>query len=131
MKSELTTVTSNERRSFLKKTAYVAPAIVSLTALPSFASSGSGYRAKDHDHPIRNAKKDWLKSKNAYKVLRSEVRAKIAKMREARREGDKSDYAIKRAEIKAALQELKKARAGVKEKRAKLRLLRRRGRQNV
>ena len=31
------------RREFLKKGAYVAPLIVTLTAVPAFASSGSGY----------------------------------------------------------------------------------------
>ena len=33
----------NGRREFLKKGAYVAPLIVTLTAVPAFASSGSGY----------------------------------------------------------------------------------------
>lgn len=104
MKSELNSAANSGRRSFLKKTAYVAPAIVSLTALPSFAAVGSGYRAKDHDHSIRIAKKDWLNSKKAYRVLRSEIRTKIAKLKKARQDGDKSDYAIKRAQVKAALQ---------------------------
>ena len=34
---------SESRRDFLKKAVYVAPVIVSLTAVPAFASSGSGY----------------------------------------------------------------------------------------
>ena len=34
---------TNSRRDFLKKGAYVAPLIVTLTAVPAFASSGSGY----------------------------------------------------------------------------------------
>jgi hypothetical protein len=33
---------NNDRRSFIKKAAYVAPAIVTMTAIPSFASVGSG-----------------------------------------------------------------------------------------
>ena len=31
------------RREFLKKGAYVAPLIVTLTAVPAFAGTGSGY----------------------------------------------------------------------------------------
>lgn len=31
------------RRKFVKTAAYVAPAIVTLSAIPSFASAGSGY----------------------------------------------------------------------------------------
>ena len=34
---------SKSRRDFLKKAVYVAPVIVSLTAVPAFAGSGSGY----------------------------------------------------------------------------------------
>ena len=35
------------RRDFVKKAAYTAPAIVTLAALPSFASAGSGMTSKD------------------------------------------------------------------------------------
>lgn len=42
MKSNKTSLNSTSRRSFLKKASYVAPAILTLPALPSFASSGSG-----------------------------------------------------------------------------------------
>ncbi len=35
-------VTQESRREFVKKMAYIAPAVVTLTALPSFASAGSG-----------------------------------------------------------------------------------------
>jgi hypothetical protein len=35
------------RREFIKKVAYVAPAILTLPALPSIASAGSGYEYKD------------------------------------------------------------------------------------
>lgn len=34
------------RRNFLKKTVYVAPAIVTLKAVPAFAGSGSGYTSE-------------------------------------------------------------------------------------
>ena len=34
------------RREFLKKAAYVAPAVVTLSAVPAFAGSGSGYGSK-------------------------------------------------------------------------------------
>jgi len=37
------------RRDFIKKTAYVAPAIVTLKAVPSFAGSGSGYTSYKKD----------------------------------------------------------------------------------
>jgi hypothetical protein len=33
----------DSRRKFLKKAAYVAPFVVTLQAVPSFASSGSGF----------------------------------------------------------------------------------------
>jgi len=32
-----------KKRAFVKKAAYVAPAIVTMAAIPSFASAGSGY----------------------------------------------------------------------------------------
>ncbi len=35
------------RREFVKKLAYIAPVVVTLTALPSFASAGSGYNGGD------------------------------------------------------------------------------------
>jgi hypothetical protein len=38
----------SSRREFLKKGAYVAPLIVTLTAVPAFASSGSGYDGGGH-----------------------------------------------------------------------------------
>jgi len=34
------------RRKFLKRSAYVAPAIVTLKAVPAFAGSGSGYTSE-------------------------------------------------------------------------------------
>ena len=33
---------NNERRNFIKKAAYIAPAVLTLSATPSFAQSGSG-----------------------------------------------------------------------------------------
>ena len=36
-------VDQESRRKFVKTVAYVAPAIVTLSAIPSFASAGSGY----------------------------------------------------------------------------------------
>ncbi len=33
---------NNERRKFIKKAAYVAPAVITLSAAPSIAQSGSG-----------------------------------------------------------------------------------------
>lgn len=37
-------VDQESRRKFVKTVAYVAPAIVTLSAIPSFASAGSGYQ---------------------------------------------------------------------------------------
>ena len=37
-------VDQESRRKFVKTIAYVAPAIVTLSAMPSFASAGSGYQ---------------------------------------------------------------------------------------
>jgi len=46
MKHDQASEIDTERRSFLEKMAYVAPAIVTLSALPSFASAGSGYQSQ-------------------------------------------------------------------------------------
>jgi hypothetical protein len=35
-----------QKRDFLKKVVYVVPTILTLTAIPSFASAGSGYSSK-------------------------------------------------------------------------------------
>ncbi len=35
-----------ERRNFIKKAAYIAPTIITMAALPSFASAGSGFTNK-------------------------------------------------------------------------------------
>ena len=44
----------NNRRDFLKKAVYVAPVILTMTAVPAFASSGSrrggNDRGQDGDH---------------------------------------------------------------------------------
>jgi hypothetical protein len=51
------TVNDQGRRSFLKHAAYVTPAILTLKAEPSFASSGSGNPEKQHpvqDDPPKN-----------------------------------------------------------------------------
>jgi len=39
---------NKSRRDFLKKAVYVAPAIVTLNAVPAFAGSGSGYGGGGH-----------------------------------------------------------------------------------
>ncbi len=44
-----THVDQESRRKFVKTVAYVAPAIVTLSAIPSFASAGSGYN-RDSRH---------------------------------------------------------------------------------
>ena len=36
-----------KRRGFIKKAAYAAPAIITMAAVPSFASAGSGYQSTD------------------------------------------------------------------------------------
>ncbi|VAW61307.1 hypothetical protein MNBD_GAMMA10-2058 [hydrothermal vent metagenome] len=45
------------RRSFIKKAAYTAPVIMTMAALPAFASTGSGQQPKygrRHRNPGRN-----------------------------------------------------------------------------
>ena len=42
---------TNNRRDFLKKAAYVAPVVLTMTAVPAFASSGSGYGPPDNRPP--------------------------------------------------------------------------------
>ena len=37
------TETNQNRRDFIKKAAYIAPAVLTIAAVPAFASSGSGY----------------------------------------------------------------------------------------
>jgi len=39
-----------DKRKFVKKAAYTAPAIMTMAAIPSFASAGSGF---DQNHPPR------------------------------------------------------------------------------
>ena len=41
--------TDNSKRGFLKKAVYIAPVILTMKALPSFASSGSGSNHKLHN----------------------------------------------------------------------------------
>ena len=41
----------NNRRDFLKKAAYVAPVILTMNAVPAFASSGSGYGPPNNRPP--------------------------------------------------------------------------------
>jgi hypothetical protein len=48
-----------QKRKFLKKAAYVVPAVLTLTAVPSFASSGSGSKGS----PIKPQKKKKLRGK--------------------------------------------------------------------
>ena len=47
-KQELTQEKQQSRRDFIKKSAYAAPAVVSLTAMPALAAPGSGV---DDDYP--------------------------------------------------------------------------------
>jgi len=42
----------HSRREFVRKAAYLAPAIITLSAMPSFASAGSGYRAPHPRRPL-------------------------------------------------------------------------------
>jgi len=41
----------NSKRSFVKKTAYLAPFILTLKAVPSFAAGGSGYNGSNERPP--------------------------------------------------------------------------------
>ena len=42
-KQEMTQEKQQSRRDFIKKSAYVAPAVLSLSAMPAMAASGSEY----------------------------------------------------------------------------------------
>lgn len=44
---------SQSRRAFIKKAAYVAPAILTLKAIPAFASGGSSQTSKPKPKPRR------------------------------------------------------------------------------
>jgi len=61
---------SRGRRDFLRKGAYAAPVILTLTATPAFASCGSGKAArtchtrKNHWSKLVKWWKEWKKRKN-------------------------------------------------------------------
>jgi len=46
-----------QKRAFLKKAAYVVPAVLTLKAMPSFASAGSGYNGKPSSYSAPRRKK--------------------------------------------------------------------------
>lgn len=56
----------NERREFLKKGAYAAPAILTLTAIPAFANNGSRKQKVKNKKRRRRSKKS-NKSKKSKK----------------------------------------------------------------
>lgn len=67
--------TSSPRRNFLKKAVYVTPAILTMAAVPSFASTGSGggRRTKRTVVRKRRAKKKVVRKKAKKKVVRKKV----------------------------------------------------------
>ena len=59
MSKDVTTANPS-KREFLKKAAYVVPAVLTLKAAPAFASAGSGYKnGKKHG---KDHKKDYNKN---------------------------------------------------------------------
>ncbi len=52
-KSNKTNGIDQTKRNFVKKAAYTAPAIVTMAAIPSFASAGSGFQQQNRN-PNRN-----------------------------------------------------------------------------
>ena len=48
-KQAMTQEKQQSRRDFIKKSAYAAPAVISLTAMPAFAAPGSGIPVKEPD----------------------------------------------------------------------------------
>ncbi|MCW8855025.1 MAG: hypothetical protein OQK76_11790 [Gammaproteobacteria bacterium] len=42
------------KRNFVKKASYIAPAIISMTAMPAFASSGSGWNRTKGNEGVGN-----------------------------------------------------------------------------
>ena len=57
MKTDNTPQISKERRVFLQKASYVAPAIITMAAIPSFASAGSGYKKPNKSKKSKKSKK--------------------------------------------------------------------------
>lgn len=57
------------RRDFLKKGAYAAPAIITLAAIPSFASAGSNM-------PVTNLEKEKYKKRKDKKKKRNKRKKK-------------------------------------------------------
>ncbi|MEX1032507.1 MAG: hypothetical protein WDZ30_04055 [Cellvibrionaceae bacterium] len=53
--SSKTSITVDEsKRSFIKQASYITPAVVTLAAIPSFASAGSGYRRPKGNEGLGN-----------------------------------------------------------------------------
>ena len=88
------------RRKFVKAVAYVAPAIVTLSAIPSFTSAGSGYngcrQGSDYSGPDRYNYRPSSSKKVATKKTASKKKAaskkKVAKKKVAMRK-TKKNYA--------------------------------------
>ena len=58
MTSDKTSQNRNERRAFLQKASYIAPAIITVAAIPSLASAGSEYKEPKIKEPkIKEPKK--------------------------------------------------------------------------
>jgi len=56
------------RREVLQKAAFVAPAVLTLAAVPSFASAGSGKEEKEENYKEENYKeKNYKEKKNKHK----------------------------------------------------------------
>ena len=52
-KHKITNNIDKNKRDFIKKAAYTAPAIITMAAIPSFASAGSGWQP-DEERTHRN-----------------------------------------------------------------------------
>jgi gas vesicle protein len=80
------------RRQFVKKAAYVAPAVVTLRAVPSFASSGSNWSsaAKEADKAAKDAAKEAKNAaKDAAKEAKNAVKDAVKEAKEAAKDAAK------------------------------------------
>lgn len=64
-------VDQESRRKFVKTAVYVAPAIVTLSALPSFASAGSGYSRCDDKTGDSGGQYTFSRHRDRYSSFRS------------------------------------------------------------
>lgn len=88
------------RRKFVKTVAYVAPAIVTLSAIPAFASAGSGYKGLHQNSDYSGSDHYNYRPSSSKKVAKK----KVAKKKAAKKKVTKK----KTAKKKVAMRKTKK-----------------------